>query len=299
LESFCSLEVPDSGWKLIVVDNGSTDGTSEVLEQFRERLPLEALVEPNQGKNAALNAGLCSIEGDLAVFTDDDVFPCTDWLVQLRKAADAHPECTIFGGAIIPRWETAPPRWVGWVDLGPVFTITDPSREEGETDPLLVYGPNMAIRSSIFESGIRFNPYVGPCGTNYAMGSESELTGKLGISGHKAFFVPQAVVEHFVRKNQLATGWVMKRAFRYGRGFFRLFRTSLLDERCSARLMGVPRTLLRETKEACMELGKAMVHLKWEGVFRASYDINFLRGQIVEAKRILRGTAPVPEPARR
>lgn len=98
LESFCSLETPDSGWKLVVVDNGSTDESTKVLESFRGRLPLQALIEANPGKNSALNAGLRFIEGDLTVLTDDDVFPRSDWLVQLRKAANAHPEFTMFGG---------------------------------------------------------------------------------------------------------------------------------------------------------------------------------------------------------
>jgi L-malate glycosyltransferase len=294
LESFCCLEAPESGWKLIVVDNGSTDGTAEVLERFCGRLPLQTLIEPNQGKNAALNAGLRLIEGDLIVFTDDDVFPHADWLLQLRKAADANPEFTMFAGAVTPRWEAPPPRWVQWVDWGPVFTITDPNRKEGDTHPLQVYGPNMAVRSAIFASGMRFNPSVGPCGENYAMGSESELTGKLANLGYKAFFVPQAVVEHFVRKNQLETGWVMKRAFRYGRGLFRLRRMEVLDEQRFARLLGIPRMLIRETVEASLDLCKAMFSLRREAIFRARYNLNFTRGQIAEARRILSEAAPAP-----
>jgi L-malate glycosyltransferase len=288
LESFCFLEVPDSGWKLIVVDNGSRDRTPEVLEGFRERLPLQSLVEVNQGKNAALNAGLRLVEGDLTVLTDDDVFPHRDWLVQLRKAADAQPQCSIFGGAIVPRWEAAPPLWVGWVDLGPVFTLTDPNREQGETLPLLIYGPNMAVRSEVFRAGVRFNPSVGPRGSNYAMGSESELLSRLGRAGHRAYFVPQAVVEHFVRKNQFALSWVLKRAFRYGRGFFRLFRMGLLDEPISSRTLGIPKTLIYETMKGCKALCKGILLLRRESIFRASYHLNFLRGQIVEARRILR-----------
>jgi L-malate glycosyltransferase len=286
LESFCSLEVPDSAWKLIVVDNGSTDSTTKVLDEFCGRLPLLALIEPNQGKNAALNAGLRFVEGDLTVLTDDDVFPQSDWLVQLRKAADANPEFTIFGGAVVPRWEAPPPRWVEWIDLSPVFTITDPNRKEGETLPLLVYGPNMAVRSAVFRAGLRFNPSVGPCGSNYAMGSESELLARLGNLGHKAFFVPQAVVEHFVRKSQLGTSWVMKRAFRYGRGFFRLLRMGLLDEH--RRLMDIPRTLIYETMRAFLALCKAILSMRLEAIFRATYELNFLRGQITEARGIIR-----------
>ena len=91
LGSYCNLHPPESGWKLIVVDNGSTDKTREVLAAYESRLPLSWLTECNLGKNCALNAGLPLVEGDLAVFTDDDVFPFADWLVELRRTADCQP----------------------------------------------------------------------------------------------------------------------------------------------------------------------------------------------------------------
>src|SRR5215469_7473654 len=122
LESFCQLREPSGGWKLVAVDNGSKDDTARLLESFADRLPMRTIFEATPGKNNALNAALQFIEGDLAVFTDDDVFPRVDWLVQLRTAADTHPAYSIFGGLILPRWEVRPPSWVAWIDFSPVFT---------------------------------------------------------------------------------------------------------------------------------------------------------------------------------
>src|SRR5271167_2102462 len=102
LESFCQLRPPSTGWKLLVVDNGSRDQTSQVIASFADRLPLQSLKEAKRGKNFALNAGLAFVEGDLLVLTDDDVFPHEDWLIHLRSAADAQPEFSIFGGSVIP-----------------------------------------------------------------------------------------------------------------------------------------------------------------------------------------------------
>src|SRR5271165_120774 len=145
MEAYCQLQAPPSGWKLVVVDNGSTDQTSQVLASFADRLPLHCVLEPKPGKNVALNAGLDLVEGDLAVFTDDDTFPRADWLLQIRKAADTHTAHSLFGGVILPRWEVPPPNWLAWIDdSGPLYTITDPSLKEGPIDPVLVFGPNMA-----------------------------------------------------------------------------------------------------------------------------------------------------------
>ena len=146
----------------MIVNNGSTDHTDQVIASFADRLPIQSVLEPKSGKNYALNAGLDRVEGDLTVLTDDDVFPAPDWLVHLRKAADELPEYSMFGGRIIPRWEVAPPAWIQWINLGPIFTTTPPSMKEGPIPAHLIFGPNMAIRSNIFQSGIRFDSSIGP-----------------------------------------------------------------------------------------------------------------------------------------
>ncbi len=105
LDSYGRLQPPSSGWKLVVVDNGSTDETAPVIASFANRLPLHSVREPKLGKNFALNTALGLVEGDLVVFTDDDAFPASDWLLQLRKAADTQPGYSMFGGTIVPRWE--------------------------------------------------------------------------------------------------------------------------------------------------------------------------------------------------
>jgi len=269
------------------VDNGSTDQTGQVLASFANRLPLRALVEPKPGKNSALNSGLQFIEGDLAVFTDDDVFPQADWLLQLRKAADTQTEYTMFGGVIVPRWEAPPPRWVQWADPGPMFTLTDPTQKEGPLSPFLVFGPNMAIRTSVFLAGIRFNPAVGPSGSNYAMGSETELTLRLGRLGHKAWHVPDATVEHFIRKAQLKTRWVLKRSFRYGRGFYRLFRSHEVDDIEIGKRMDIPKPLIHEIIDAAVALANAGFSFHKDAIFRSLYQLNFFRGQAVEARYLM------------
>src|SRR6202035_837014 len=109
------------------------------------------------------------VEGDLTVLTDDDVFPHADWLIQLRNAADAQPTFSIFGGAIVPRWEVPPPSWIEWMDLGPVFTVTPAWLKDGALPPhhiTVVQGPNMAIRTQVFRSGILFDPSIGPRGSD-------------------------------------------------------------------------------------------------------------------------------------
>jgi L-malate glycosyltransferase len=291
LESFCQLRSPTSGWKLVVADNGSTDHTGQVIASFRNRLPLQCLTERKIGKNAALNAGLAFVEGDLIVFTDDDVFPHEDWLIQLRKAVDSQPDFSMFGGSIIARWEISPPSWVRWVPQGPSYSVTDPQWKEGPIDPSWVWGPNMAIRTNALQAGIRFDPYFGPRPGSYPQGGETELTRRLHSLGHKSWHVRAAVVEHFVRKEQLNTAWVMRRAICHGRGEF-LIRHRYLQEISSRRLLwGAPRYLYHRLYYEARAMIRASLQGKQEeAVFRSRWMFNFIRGQIQEARTLSQST---------
>lgn len=289
LEAFCRLQAPSSGWKLVVVDNGSTDQTLEALASFVGRLPLQTICEPTGGKNSALNTGLGFLEGDLAVFTDDDTFPHTNWLVELRNAADAQPEYSMFGGAIVPRWAIPPPDWVQWVEQSPAYALTDPSMKEGPMPPSLVFGPNMAVRTAVFQSGVRFDSSIGPRNSSYMMGSEVELTQRLSRRGHNAWFVSRAVVEHFIREDQLRESWVQKRAIRFGRGQFRLDYMQVYRRYPS--WFGVPRTFFRQIFEQEEMIIKAWLRSDRRECFCATWKRNFLWGQIIEARRSYRQRA--------
>jgi L-malate glycosyltransferase len=285
LQTFSALRAPAGGWKLVVVDNGSSDDTAEVVESFAGRLPVRYLLERREGKNAALNRGLAEIEGNLVVLTDDDVFPRSDWLIQLRQASDWHREFTMFGGAIAPRWEADPPSWVQWLDLGPIFGLTDPSLEEGELPASIIQtiqGANMAIRADLFASGVRFDSTIGPRGASYPMGSETELVLRLCRQGHRGWFVPHAVVEHFVRREQLDKDWILQRAIRWGRGRFRMAAN---DEKL---WMGLPRYLFRDVPKECISLLLASIAFRPDAALRARWRLNILRGKAVEARNLVR-----------
>ena len=222
LEACCGLIPPDGGWKLVAVDNGSTDRTAHILRAYRHRLPIEIITVASRGKNRALNEAIGHAEGDLIVFTDDDVIPDRQWLRELEACAQAHPAHELISGPILPCWPHAPDAWIlDTVPLGMVYALTAPGQAEGEVCAGSVWGPNMAVRKSLFDRGARFNAGIGPDGSNiYMMGSETEFTRRLARAGAKAWFCSTAQVEHIIRAHQLSTRWILERFFRHGRSAY-------------------------------------------------------------------------------
>jgi glycosyltransferase involved in cell wall biosynthesis len=288
LEAYTQLTPPDGGWKLVIVDNASADGTSGVVKSFQSRLPLTYVFEPDDGKNAALNSGLAFVSGDLVVFTDDDVFPRPDWLVKLREASNSRPAFSIFGGCVLPRWEVEPPEWIlNWVALGPTFAISDSSLPEGPMPPGQVFGPNMAIRAAFFTAGHRFDTAIGPRRSrNYPMGSETELLHRLTKLGAASWHVPAAIVEHYIRAHQMRQRWIIDRAVRFGRGRYRLARNEAGPAlRCWG---GIPRYMFRELAGKLGLVAGAALRANSKKLFQSRWELSYVYGEAVEARLMSR-----------
>ena len=220
LECFSLMECGDLKWDLWVVDNAGEIATEQVVNSWVEKLPIHYLVEPKPGKNVALNTALPHAKGELLVFTDDDILPNPDWLVQLWEGAQRWPEHSVFGGRIVADWPGDIPYWG---DVHPLnqslFSLHWPTTEErpyGDGD-FLPYGPNMAVRREIFDRGYRFNPDIGPTNaTVYRMGSETEFLQRLKDDGYIPVFLPKAEVKHQIRPEQLTPVGLNRRNFRVG-----------------------------------------------------------------------------------
>jgi glycosyltransferase involved in cell wall biosynthesis len=282
LQAYATLRVPQGGWHVVIADNGSLDATREIIHTFSKQLPLTYVYEPTVGKNHALNAALRAATGDLIIFTDDDAVPRPDWLQQLRIAADTHTEFHMFGGRVVPRWPMPPEPWIlELVPLSVVYAIT-PGLPSGPVGLQWLFGPNMAVRQSIFDLGYRFDPTIGPRGTDYAQGGETEFARRLDRAGFRSWFCGEAEVEHLIRPEHLTEEWILGRARRYGRGRMRLHLLQLgglvapgLHLAASLAFL-VLQALRTADARARRDRGR---------LFKARWAWNYLLGQAEEARR--------------
>src|SRR5262249_38258439 len=89
------------GVELIVVDNGSTDNTEVVIDEWKSRLVgLIHLREPQPGKSRALNQALRQARAPVLVFIDDDVQLPPDYLAEVLWFFAEHPQYEAAGGRV-------------------------------------------------------------------------------------------------------------------------------------------------------------------------------------------------------
>jgi GT2 family glycosyltransferase len=300
LESLAAQVAPGIEWEVLVADNGSTDDTVSALARWSERLPLRWAVEPMAGKNRALNRVLGDTRGRLLLFTDDDVVLAPGWIAAHAAAAARWPDHDIFAGVIRPLFPAVAP---SWAVREPFHSILFAAYEHGATEQPtdhLPFGPNYAVRAPLLLSA-GFDAAVGPNGSEYAMGGETEMLRRLTRQGAQTVYVPSAVVEHVVRPEQLTHSFITTRASRFGRGLVRLGDV----EWSPHRLFGVPRYLVRQLVEAWVARGWAC--LKGEPGARLATEFTYrtVLGSIAECRDSgwplpPQGTLPalqaVPEP---
>lgn len=87
-----------SQYEVIVVDDGSSDGTPEMVEH--EFPSVQLLRQPNRGPAAARNRGIEAATGDIIAFTDDDCLPPNDWLARLADGYARYPQVAGVGGGL-------------------------------------------------------------------------------------------------------------------------------------------------------------------------------------------------------
>lgn len=85
LASLAGQTLPAAGFEVIVVDDGSGDGTREWLDELKGGFgfPFSWFAQEHRGPGAARNLGMQNASGDILVFIDTDCMPQPDWLEQL------------------------------------------------------------------------------------------------------------------------------------------------------------------------------------------------------------------------
>lgn len=207
------------GFEVVVVDNGSTDRTREVVEQRLADARLRYVFEPVLGLSVARNTGAESSRGKILAYLDDDAEASVSWLDTLHSAFEANSKLAIAGGKvtlIYPPGQEAP-RWLspglaanlGAYDLGDkIIYIDNPG--------LTPRGLNYAIRRSFLEEVGGFDTNLGRVGKKLLSNEELQMT-ELAIElGWQVAYLPDALAAHNVQAERLQRSWFISRGWWQG-----------------------------------------------------------------------------------
>ena len=192
--------------EIIVVNDGSTDDTLEVLRSFGDRIVL--ISTPNAGPAAARNEGVRAASGPLVAFTDSDCLPDKDWLKELVRGFYA-PNIAGAGGTV----RGASPGRVGeYVDLNGSL---NPGFARGGTVTRLVTANACFRRDALIEANLFDQRFRKPGG------EDTELSVRLRSMGFELAYVSAAVVRHQHKQTVRA---YLKTVANYGEGHYLLER---------------------------------------------------------------------------
>jgi GT2 family glycosyltransferase len=180
--------------RILVVDNASTDDSLRAAEG-RDSVTILRMAT-NSGFAGGNNAALRSCETEWVALLNPDAFPAPDWLERLLSAAETHPGYAAFGSRQLCR--DAPAILDGIGDRYHISGLVwrDRHRSRQTPDDLVgreIFAPCAAAalyrRQAVADVGGFDADY-------FCYVEDVDLGFRLRLAGYRAWYVPEAVVEH-------------------------------------------------------------------------------------------------------
>lgn len=190
--------------EIIVVDNNSSDHTRQVVENFMTEAPFfKYEFESQQGLSHARNHGIRSSSGEVIFFTDDDVLPEKNWLIETLHGMEKH-HADACGGFIAPIFEKPAPHWLTPRFYGFLAVRNDRSDDYAIENPSQApFGANMAFKRIVFERVGGFDTGRGRKGSVLASGEDGEMFERILAANLRAVFLGKSRVHHKVEAHRL------------------------------------------------------------------------------------------------
>lgn len=255
LERLASISVPkDLAWEVLVIDNNCRDHTQSIVRSFAGRLPIRSVIELTQGLSAARNRGITESRAELLLWTDDDVLVGDAWLRSYAKALREFPQVALFGGPILPCFDSLPPAWLrkGWQQVEGAYAVRDLGAGSFRLVPeRLPYGANFAVRRSV-QKRFPFDMKLGRKGGQLLGGEELQVMTSILEAGHEGLWLPEAGVEHLIGADRQSLRYLRHYYLSSGATEIRLSTANSCEDMPpypSRSVLGVPLWLLRRAAE--------------------------------------------------
>jgi glycosyltransferase involved in cell wall biosynthesis len=209
LDSLVQQSIDPDRFTVIFVDNRSTDNTKEIVEQYRDRLKIQYILEEHPGKSFALNTGYKLATAEYVAQIDADCNADSHWIENILKVIkEETPD--LCGGLYYPYYGDNKPKW---------YKDEYNSHVQGESRFIMVEGyldgANMIWRrESVIKLG-GHNLALGINDSSLAGGEDTELIDRARhlVEDFKVIYDPTIIVYHFTKDKFYDLWYLTKRHF--------------------------------------------------------------------------------------
>jgi glycosyltransferase involved in cell wall biosynthesis len=271
-------------WEVLVVDNNSSDDTSQVVERLATTLPIKIryAFESEQGLNYARNRGARESDSRFFAFLDDDILASEGWLHAVHQALLTN-DADAVGGRIhldpalrLPGWIAPEMRgFLGYQDYG-----DEPFRMDGLSR--YPFGGNMSFERRVVERVGLFNPKLGRKGAGQRRGelfkgAETDFFNRLAADPEaRIFYEPRAIVYHHVLPHQLTKRYF--RTIHYNAGY----QAARFDDKAyPRRFVGVPLFLFSQLARGIWRYVVQLVREGSDVAFRQQMTVGHFVGMVM------------------
>jgi len=207
--------------EVIIVDNGSTDNTKEVVQQMSASLqyPFNYIFEPIAGLCQARNRGRQEAKGTVLAYLDDDAILKDGWVERIRKHFSEKKSDCLGGKVSIELGGEMP--FVFEENMHWFFMASN----LGEQPRPLVHpehptGCNMAFTTDVFDAISGFN-------TNLKLyGDETDFFRRVNEKKFSVYYDPAVEVSQFIPKERLTKEDLKDKSYKWGKGAATLWMLS-------------------------------------------------------------------------
>jgi glycosyltransferase involved in cell wall biosynthesis len=225
LGSIAEQDLPRDQFEVLVIDNGSSDRTKEVVDQERSRLSnLRYFYESEPGLHVGRHRGLKEANTDLLVYADDDIRAEHLWLSAIAENF-SDPNVAMVGGNNYPDFKGPVPSWLeklwavpseGGQVLGQLSILSLPDGQR-VISPMFIWGCNFSIRKQVLLDAAGFHPDAMP-GDLIRFRGDGETHVSQYVKRHElaCIFDSRASVYHSVTPKRMTIDYFRQRAFNQG-----------------------------------------------------------------------------------
>lgn len=209
-------------FEVIIVDNGSTDGTNAILTNAQKKYKrwLRVFDEPRKGVSNARNCGAYASFGNILFFTDDDCYPDREVVSELVNTF-TDSSIGFSGGRVL------------LYDPGDLPLTLQESTIRKDINPYTflssgtIHGANMSFRRECFLEVGGFDSNLGP-GNYFSSGEDTDIMRRAVDLGYLGRYEPNMIVYHHHRRNTEIDRNKLHKSYDrgMGAGFMKLFLRS-------------------------------------------------------------------------